>query len=130
MLSGKELSKSQLNIFIKMIQEDYPDFNIKSIKPLKSGWDNFVLEINQIYIFRFPKSPNFKLDKEIKILKRLNGKVTLKIPIYEFIGKQTPYVGYKKIIGQSLSSCTLELLTSKNKNFLAYDVANFLNEFH
>jgi len=105
-LTNKSATQTQLNSFKRIIEKDYPGFDIRSIKALKSGWDNFALEINRTYIFRFPKSPNFKLDKEIKILERLNGKITLKIPIYEFIGKKVPYVGYKKIIGQSLSRRT------------------------
>jgi hypothetical protein len=130
MLSDKPLNKIQLNKFAKIIKRDYPDFSIRSIKSLKSGWDNFVIEINRSYIFRFPKSKNFKLDKEIKVLKRLNGKITLEIPLYEFVGKETLYVGYKKIIGQPLSRNIVEKLRAKDKNILARDIARFFYEFH
>ena len=130
MLATKDLNQSQINKFGKIITQDYPNFSVKSIKPLKSGWDNFALEINKTYIFRFPKRKEFKLNKEIEILKVLNGKTSLNIPVYEFIGKKVPYVGYKKIVGRPLLENTLKTLSPKNKNILAHDIANFFYEFH
>jgi len=130
MLATKDLSKTQITKFEKIIKQDYPDFIIKSIKPLKSGWDNFVLEINKTYIFRFPKKEAFNLNKEIKILDYLKGKITLEIPCYEFVGKTIKYVGYKKIIGKPLLENTLKSLNAKERNILANDVAKFFYEFH
>lgn len=130
MLATKDLSQSQINKFVKIIVQDYPNFAIKSIKPLKSGWDNFALEINKTYIFRSPKRKDFKLSKEIEVLKWLNGKISLNIPVYEFIGKKVPYVGYKKIVGRPLLENTLKTLSPKNRNILAHDIANFFYEFH
>jgi len=130
MLATKDLSQSQINKFRKIITQDYPDFDVKSVKPLKSGWDNYVLEINKTYIFRFPKKKDFKLNKEIEILKVLNGKISLNIPVYEFIGKKVPYVGYRKIVGRPLLENTLKTLSSKKRNILAHDIANFFYEFH
>jgi len=119
-----------LSKFEEIIKQDYPDFKIKSIKSLKGGCDNFVVEINKTYIFRFPKNKDFKLAKEIKILKKIRGKITLEIPVYEFIGRNTPYVGYRKIMGQPLSRNILDKLSLKEKNILAFDIAKFFYEFH
>lgn len=130
MLATKDLTPTQIIKFGKIIKQDYPNFIIKSIKPLKSGWDNFVLEINRTYIFRFPKRKDFKLSKEIEVLKALENKISLNIPVYEFIGTQTPYVGYKKIVGGPLRFNTLKNLSPKKKNILACDIANFFYEFH
>ena len=114
----------------KIINSDYPDFLIKSIKPLKGGWDNFVFEINGKYIFRLPKKETFNLGKEIKILERLKNKISLEIPIYEFIGKEVAYVGYKKILGQAVTAELLKTLSKKEKDILAHDIAQFFYEFH
>lgn len=130
MLVTKDLTPTQITKLSKVITKDYPDFIIKSIKPLKSGWDNFVLEINKTYIFRFPKKKDFKLNKEIGILKALEKKITLNIPVYEFIGTKVPYVGYQKIVGGPLLLNTLKNLTPRKKNILAHDIANFFYEFH
>lgn len=119
-----------LNKFKHLIESDYSDFKIRSIKPLKSGWDNFAVEINKSYIFRFPKEKNINLKKEINILKLLNGRMSLQIPKYEFIGKKNSYVGYKKIIGEPLSINILKSLSLKNRRLLVNDIANFFYEFH
>jgi len=124
------VNKLPLNKLKTIIKSDYPDFSIKSVKTLKGGWDNFVIEINKTYIFRFPKRKDFVFDKEIKILKAINGRITLDVPVYEFIGRKVPYVGYKKIIGQPLSFNTLKSLGVKNRHILARDIANFFYEFH
>lgn len=120
----------QLKKFKAIINSDYPDFDIKSIKTLKAGWDNFVVEVNKEYIFRFPKNKDFSLDNEVKILKSLKDRITLDIPVYEYIGKGSLFVGYKKIVGSPLSLNAIKLLDSKSRSILEKDIATFLYEFH
>lgn len=114
----------------RIVKSDYPDFIIKSIKPLKGGWDNFVFEVNKNYIFRFPKKDEFNLNKEIKVLDYLKDKITLEIPHYDLIGKSVPYVAYKKIIGEPLTNKVIKSLTKNELDILARDIANFFSEFH
>jgi len=125
-----QTKESQINKFKKIIKEDYPDLEIESIKLLKAGWCNFVVEINKTYIFRFPKKDDVNLSLESKILKILKNKVTLEIPVYKFFGNKHQYVGYKKITGQPLTTALLKSLNTKSKRLLAIDMANFLYEFH
>jgi aminoglycoside 2''-phosphotransferase len=113
-----------------IIKRDYPNFEIESIKILKSGWDNSVFEINNDYIFRFPKKENKGLKNEIKIIKYLNDIISLKIPVNDFVGKKDLYVGYKKIIGQPLNQDIIKSLSDKEKKLVAEDIANFFYEFH
>jgi aminoglycoside 2''-phosphotransferase len=130
MLADKNLTKLQIIKFKKIINQDYPGFVIKNIKALKSGWDNFVLEVNGNYIFRFPKNKDFNLNREIKLLKYLEGKISLNIPVYNLIGVSLPYVAYQKISGQPLLENTLKKLNHKQKQVLASDIAFFFSEFH
>jgi Phosphotransferase enzyme family len=123
-------NESQINKFKKIIKKDYPSFNIESIKRLKAGWCNFVVEVNKSYIFRFPKKDDVNLDMEAKILKILKNKITLEIPVYKFFGKKDRYVGYKKIIGQPLTVALLKSLSFNSKELLVSDMAQFLYEFH
>lgn len=122
------------NISIEKVKEiiklDYLNFIINSIKILKSGYDNSVVEINDNYIFRFPKKENKGLKNEIKIIKYLNSKIGIKIPVYEFVGKNESYVGYKKIIGQPLDRDLIKSLSDEEKIGVAEDIARFFYEFH
>lgn len=114
----------------KIINQDFPELNIRTIKSTTIGWDNFVVEINSKYIFRFPKNQNnnFKLEK--KIIDFISPKITLSIPIIEFIGKSFCYFGYKKIPGKSFSKNLLLKLSEKERSIIAFDLAKFLFEFH
>lgn len=125
-----EIDNISLEKVKEIIKLDYPNFVIDSIKILKSGWDNSVVEINNDYIFRFPKKENKGLENEIEIIKYLNNKISLKIPIYEFVGKKELYVGYKKIIGQPLDYNLIKSLSDTEKKTVAEDIAKFFFEFH
>lgn len=113
-----------------IIQNDFPQIEIKSIKPITDGWDNFVVDVNDEYIFRFPKGYEYKVNLEIKILAYLKDKISLPIPNIKFIGKSYLYTGYKKIQGEKLSREIIDSLSEEERTKLVYDLANFLNEFH
>jgi len=123
-------SKLTLSEIKKIINLDFPDFKIKSITRLKSGWDNFVFELNGEYIFRFPKSKGTALETEIKILKHLENKISLLIPVYEYIGRKFKYAAYKKIKGEPLTRNILKSLILSKQETLAKSIARFLAEFH
>ncbi len=114
----------------KLILQSYPDFFIKSMRPLKGGWDNEVIEVNKKYIFRFPKNRDFKLEKEIRALKELKGKLSMSVPDYEYIGQDNTFVGYKKIPGHPITQDYLKGMDIKSRNRLAADIARFFYEFH
>src|SRR5579864_6868154 len=114
----------------KVILQDFPDMPITSAKLLNNGWDNVVLEINAQYIFRFPKDEGYRFAEEIKLLELLRGKITLAIPDPEFIGKSLVYMGYKKVEGGDMTEDIFNSLSDEQKDVLAFDLANFLAEFH
>lgn len=114
----------------KAILQDFPDVPITSVKLVNNGWDNAVLEVNGEYIFRFPKDGTYKFEEEVWLLEFLRGKITLSIPDPKFIGKSLTYMGYKKIEGGDLTEAIFATLTESEKERVAYDMANFLAEFH
>jgi aminoglycoside 2''-phosphotransferase len=127
---AKILNDFSLSRIKEIIQNDFPNIEIESISPIINGWDNFVVEVNREYIFRFPKDYEYKVDLEIKILNFLKSKITLPIPSIEYIGKSYLYTGYKKIQGEKLSKETIKSLSKEDRAKLVLDIANFLNEFH
>lgn len=91
----------------KLIEQDFPEFNVVSIKYLGSGWDNAAMLVNGQYVFRFPRglfepSERIKTDeieKEVNILNYLGGKISFEVPIPQFVAPGFRYVGYKLIPG-------------------------------
>jgi hypothetical protein len=52
----KNLSNIDIKEVKRIIEKDYPLININEIKTINNGRDNIVFEINNTYIFRFPKN--------------------------------------------------------------------------
>lgn len=75
----------------KIISQHFTDFNIEEIKYLGEGANNCVYEVNNIYLFRFPKNLKAEKDccKEIYLLNSLQPYLNLVVPNIEFIGNKT-----------------------------------------
>lgn len=119
----------------KVISTDFPDLKIESVRLIDNGWDNLVAEVNDRFIFRFPKGdveygPEKNFEREIKILEFLQDKITLAIPKITFIGRTFTYMGYEKIPGYDLILEILSSLNSEEREKLIFDLANFLKEIH
>lgn len=91
----------------KLIERDFPEFRIQSIKHLGSGLDNAALLVNDEYVFRFLRGlfdkdyplKTVEIEKEINILNFLSGKVSFAVPKPDFVAPDFNYFGYKLIPG-------------------------------
>jgi len=95
--------------FRAAIQRDFPELEIRSFERVIGGWASDTFEVNGNFIFRFPRMPCHKFDlrKEIKLLPTLSGHMPVKVPEFEFINNEVPYVGYRKIEGVPITRCDL-----------------------
>ena len=114
-----------------IIKSHFP--NAKSYNLIQTGWTNYVFKVknnNQEYFFRFPRNTFFAnaLIKETQFLKFISSKVTVKVPHLKlFYKNKRPYSIHKSIKGESLSDC-YNNLTHQQKEILAKDIINFLQE--
>ncbi len=97
--------------------------------------DSKAFLINGGYIFRFPKFEwsGGQLGIEIKLLPELRKSVTLNIPNFEFVGRQSngfPFVGYKKIRGVALDEECISKMNEEELNNLVQQISQFFNEVH
>jgi len=113
-----------------IINRDFPAIETQSIRIIENGWDNLVAEVNNNLIFRFPKDKECQFDTEVKVLKILEGKISLQIPRIDYLGKSFTYMGYRKILGNDLTKELYKSLNSDQKDQLVFDLANFLFELH
>ena len=96
-----------------------------------------VFLIKEQFIFRFPdknlsNAACWRLIlREVKVLKELGGKLTFRIPSPLFISENpsTPFIGYEKIEGISLSRCFASFGLEERQN-LAYQIGSFLSDLH
>jgi len=125
------------NTIVNIINNQYPDFKIDTIKYLGSGFDGEAYLINNEYVFKFPmhQFASDNLYKEIIVLLELNNRFTLEIPRPDFFGQPTEmfdkyFVGYKMIKGNILTAKLFQNFSKETKDNLARDLALFLKELH
>ncbi len=118
----------------KLIARCFPEFRIKRSRKIRTGWENFVLEVNGDVFFRFPKfrGTENRLRNEIEFLPALTNRLSTPIPNYEFIWKgdrKYPhwFGGYKKLEGVSMS---IHPFKTEWTRPLAREISRFLKELY
>ena len=120
----KEITKK-----IKKIQE-VTKIKVNSYKVVNRGADSLIIEVNDRWIFRFPRKHAFRK----KMKERLNfliyfAKVSpIKIPAPEYM--EDDFIGYKKISGKHLYRSSIERLHRKDKLKIAKQIGLFLKALH
>jgi len=112
--------------FEAVIRRDHPRLNISKFNRISGGWASDTFEVNEKYIFRFPRLAPSKsnLRKEIRLLPALAQTLNFKVPDFEFVNEDVPYVGYKKIEGIQINKCDLD------SDELAKDIAQCILQIH
>jgi len=119
---------------LKLITEQFPELNAKTIRVLGAGWDNTAFIVNEKIIFRFPRrqvAVNL-LQEESNFLPQLAPHLSLTIPNILWQGKATsdfpwPFSGYSFLPGRT--ACH-ENLTEASRHSLVKPVALFLKKLH
>ncbi len=112
----------------------FPKIPIRNARLIPTGWDNYVLEVNEDWIFRFPRRPDgaVRLKMEIRLLPFISHISSIKVPKFEYVWTGGPsfpkiFVGYKKIRGMPMTS---QLLTRRKSARLTQQLSMFLREIH
>lgn len=127
---------NNLEIGKRIIQEKYPEFSKSSFKADNSGWDNFVIKVDNEYIFRFPRDEGAyrTIKMEYAVLGYLNNELpnNIKVPkfIFSNLREDYPFVGYKMIKGEFLSKELFERLTDEEKDKFIDNMISFINILH
>lgn len=127
---------TDLELGKKIILERYPEFNNCSFIADNTGWDNFVVKIDDEFIFRFPKrESSFRtIEMENDVLKELNKKLpnNIKVPEYIYKNLETdyPFVGYKMIKGKFLSEELYNSISKEEKDSFIKNMMIFINTLH
>ena len=86
------------------IRQDFPSLTIAGIAALGEGLGNVAFEVNETYVFRFPKKLVNIVDlwRELLILPVVRIHSTLPIPDPHFVPPDHGYMGYRKLPGRIL----------------------------
>lgn len=125
---------TDIDKYTALIQQNFPHIALHNVRPITRGWDSFVLEVNNEFIFRFPMRddviPHFEYEQNL--LSTLELSLSTPIPHFEMIGQGNadyPYtfVGYRKLHGVALENAEI---TQQQLTDLAPALATFLSELH
>ncbi|UCD45317.1 MAG: aminoglycoside phosphotransferase family protein [Candidatus Bathyarchaeota archaeon] len=125
-----------LEIVHRALRRFFPEIQGSYIRFHYHGTYN-VFEVKGEYIFRFPDRSLFNEEglrlimRENEVLELLRPHLTVEIPRFLFLSEdpETPFVGYRKIPGVSLSRC-FEGASREQRRSIAEWLGGFLTELH
>lgn len=116
------------------LSSDFPELEVQSISYLGEGWNSSAFLVNDDLVFRFPKRKDVeaKLDRELKLLPRLQDQLSVAIPQFAFATRASGhfpfiYAGHRKLGGFFGWDISNEALYGES---LARSVAETLNALH
>jgi aminoglycoside phosphotransferase (APT) family kinase protein len=93
----------------QLIETQFPELAPVIVRPLGEGFDNTVYQVNDHYVFRFPRREVAVdlLKTENQLLPRLVHRLPLAIPEPLFVGQSDsnypwPFTGYRLVPGESI----------------------------
>jgi aminoglycoside 2''-phosphotransferase len=131
-LSLWNISNMNADDCARSIEAIYPGFHIRSYTPIASGWDSFVLLVDDAWIFRFARRPDVaaQFQRETRLLPELARCLPVAVPRFALFGvgdAGLPFVGYRKLDGIPLTPAAL---TPSTSSALARQLAAFLTALH
>lgn len=113
------------------VRRCFPELELRCWRPLGEGWMNRALLINETHVFRFAKDADAAQDlaKEDALLPSIAERTSLRVPRFEFVGRQSSglaFAGYPIIVGELLSPELFETLTSREQLHLAVQLSQFM----
>lgn len=113
----------------KTALQQFPTLEVTSIEEILGGWANWTFEVNQVWIFRFPRTSPVaeSTTRELALLPFLESKTDVEIPVPRWVGRwnHRPFFGYRKILG-----CPLEGRDLERNEELAAELAAALAQLH
>ena len=112
------------------IREIAPWIEVRTMRLDKEGLVNDVVIVNEEFVFRFPKSDyGFeRFESEIKLLRLLEGRLTLAIPKPFYVGEDC--MAYRMIPGETLRPDLLLRMAEDDQQEVADQLAQFFRELH
>lgn len=99
--------------FVRLVRQHLPSLPLRRVRPILTGWAHFVLDVNDEWILRFPRSPagSPRLEREARLLAELEKRLPVPVPHYELQVRtdrgRLLFAGYRKLRGRPLPARNL-----------------------
>ncbi len=107
-----------------------PRFLGKDIRVDDTGGDHILLIVDERYAFRFPRAEMHNLDLELETLKHLQGRTTLRTPVYDYVDPYGRFAGYRLIEGYPLTGERFHRMPAVIQRTIIYQLTSFLTVLH
>jgi aminoglycoside phosphotransferase (APT) family kinase protein len=107
---------------VEVLRTRFPALEIHHCRVIEDGWDSLVLEVNEEYVFRFPRRPEVEdwVEREILLLPELAETLPVAVPRFDFVARNgLSCVGYRKLVGEPASADLSERAGEDLGGFLA-----------
>jgi aminoglycoside phosphotransferase (APT) family kinase protein len=92
--------------------------------------ENLVLRTTDGWIVRFPRCPEPGFAREVGVLGRLAGRLTVPIPEVAWIGTRCRMMAYRAMVGAAFDASAYSQADARHRNRLAASLARFLVVMH
>ena len=114
---------------LHLVRRQFPDLGFSQARILATGWDNTVVQLDDEWVFRFPRRPIALpgVEREISWLPWIAGQVDLPVPVPTFVGDYDgwPFWGGRLLVGRELAHSP-----GVDRVPIAATVGRFLGELH
>ncbi len=118
----------------RLITSQFPDLQVRALRQVGEGWDNFVFLVNDGWVFRFPRRQLAVrgVEAEMRVLPRLAEHLPLPVPAPVFLGRPSadypwPFFGGRFVPGREIAE---RGLSDDERIRLVGPLARFLRVLH
>lgn len=114
------------------IRKEFPGLQWNNSELIESGWDHYILIIDDKLVFRKPKDSRYTeiFVNELRFMKYIKDFTSTIIPDYKYIASDGSFAGYPIIPGQSIDREMFKSMSEEQKESLAEQIAGFLTDIH
>ena len=118
------------------IERAFPELRVREVAFLGAGEDSDAYLVNGEWVFRFPKREAVAraLGREIALLPKLAGHLSVAIPQFEYVGQQADtgllFAGYRLIPGEPLTRELFDAFVPADQERLLATIAGILQGVH
>jgi aminoglycoside 2''-phosphotransferase len=127
-----ERSQPSTENLATQIRSAFPDLKFSTVRLIQGGEDHTVLLLDETWIFRFPRTSEYRrlLPQEIQLLAELQDRTSIPVPRYEYVSENGDFGGYRIIEGVALSPDRLKDLSETARVHVAEQLGGFLSALH
>lgn len=125
LLAGTDL----VTIFDAVAAEDR-GLDLVGARVDESGYENLVVRTADGWIVRFPRHEEPDFARELAVLARLDGRLTVPVPQVAWTGRRHRAMAYRALDGAAFDADAYQAADGRDRNRLAASLARFLAVMH